>query len=173
MLAAMFSGRYSLCQDDKGCVFIDRNGEYFGYIIDWLRDGDVLTLEDSKYSRLLKEAQYFQLQGLIDEIHAVFNNNKEQQLGADLSRTDIIKFSQYERRYVKLWPPYNQRLKFQGVNLSGLDLSGANFDGASLQGTSFIRANLRGASAVGCSFFEVRLMDLSSSCMGWIMDVSG
>lgn len=33
MLSAMFSGRHTLCQDDKGCVFIDRDGEDFGYIL--------------------------------------------------------------------------------------------------------------------------------------------
>ncbi|KAK9936885.1 hypothetical protein M0R45_013707 [Rubus argutus] len=39
MLAAMFSGRYPLKQE-KGYVLIDRDGDYFGYILNWLKDGD-------------------------------------------------------------------------------------------------------------------------------------
>ncbi|KAK9941075.1 hypothetical protein M0R45_017703 [Rubus argutus] len=180
LFGAMFSGRNTLCQDDKGYVFIDRNGEYFGYILDWLRDDDVPTLEDFKYSKLLKEAQYFQLQGLIDGIHVVLDNKKEKKLGADLTRTDIIKYTLYH-------DSTHEKLKFQGVNLSGLDLSGlnlsnmdfsyacmrnvcfsnanisnsrfdnvdargANFNKANLKESSFWGANLQGASAVGVEF---------------------
>lgn len=114
MLSAMFSGRHTLCQDDKGCVFIDRDGEYFGYILNWLRDGNVPSLQDFKYSQLLKEAQYFQLGGLIDGIHALLKEKKK--LGTDLTRSDFIKYRLYHERGAKQ--------KFKGVNLSGLDLSG-------------------------------------------------
>lgn len=33
----MFSGRHNLHTDDSGAYFIDRNGQYFGYILDFLR----------------------------------------------------------------------------------------------------------------------------------------
>ncbi|PRQ34925.1 putative chromatin remodeling & transcription regulator BTB-POZ family [Rosa chinensis] len=55
MLATMFSGRHSLIQDHEGYTFIDRDGEYFGYILNWLRDSDVPSLKDSKYSQLRTE----------------------------------------------------------------------------------------------------------------------
>ncbi|RXH76152.1 hypothetical protein DVH24_019040 [Malus domestica] len=62
MLAAMFSGRHSLCQDaEKGYVFLDRDGKHFRHILNWLRDGVVPTLKDSIYSELLREAEYYQL----------------------------------------------------------------------------------------------------------------
>ncbi|KAL6200543.1 hypothetical protein ACLB2K_030324 [Fragaria x ananassa] len=49
MLATMFSGRHTLFQDrEAGYTFIDRDGKYFGYILNWLRDGDVPILEDRK-----------------------------------------------------------------------------------------------------------------------------
>ncbi|WVZ13512.1 hypothetical protein V8G54_011078 [Vigna mungo] len=62
MLAAMFSGRHTLCQDsDKGYVFVDRDGKHFRHILNWLRDGVVPTLEEYQYSELLREAEYYQL----------------------------------------------------------------------------------------------------------------
>ena len=62
MLAAMFSGRHTLCLDsDKGYVFVDRDGKHFRHILNWLRDGVVPTLEDSEYNELLREAEYYQL----------------------------------------------------------------------------------------------------------------
>ncbi|KAL6204215.1 hypothetical protein ACLB2K_021483 [Fragaria x ananassa] len=68
MLAAMFSGRHPL-NHEEGCVLLDRDGEYFGYILNWLRDGDVpAALEAHQYKQLLKEAEYFQPRGLIDAV---------------------------------------------------------------------------------------------------------
>ena len=39
MLAAMFSGRHALRQDDDGSFFIDRDGTHFRYVLNFLRDG--------------------------------------------------------------------------------------------------------------------------------------
>lgn len=36
MLGAMFSGRHELKFNDEGRYFIDRNGEYFAYLIYYL-----------------------------------------------------------------------------------------------------------------------------------------
>jgi nitrate/nitrite-specific signal transduction histidine kinase len=41
MLAAMFSGRHELEKDDDGRVFIDRDGELFKYVLQFLRDGEL------------------------------------------------------------------------------------------------------------------------------------
>lgn len=77
MLAAMFSGRHNIvCQDaEKGLVLIDRDGTHFQHILNWLRDGIVPNC--SKYSKLLREAEYYQLLGLKDGIHAFLNKGKE------------------------------------------------------------------------------------------------
>lgn len=138
MLAVMFSGRHTLTQDsDKGYVFVDRDGKHFRHILNWLRDAVVPTLEESQYSELLREAEYYQLLGLIEEIHAVLNKRKEvDEFHTELTRTDIIKCIQSEK------------VRFRGVNLSGLDLSKldlsyVDFSHACLKKVFFPRANLQ------------------------------
>eukprot|EP01116_Phalansterium_solitarium_P021774 TRINITY_DN6924_c0_g1_i5.p1 TRINITY_DN6924_c0_g1~~TRINITY_DN6924_c0_g1_i5.p1 ORF type:complete len:374 (+),score=-6.71 TRINITY_DN6924_c0_g1_i5:474-1595(+) len=72
MLAAMFSGRHSLEKDENGCVFIDRNGDLFGIILEWLRTGIApQNLDRFTRERLLEEANYFQL----GKLHALLTNN--------------------------------------------------------------------------------------------------
>ncbi|CAB4285853.1 unnamed protein product [Prunus armeniaca] len=159
MLAAMFSGRHTLCQDpEEGYVFVDRDGEHFRHILNWLRDGVVPTLKDSKYTELLREAEYYQLLGLIDGIHAILNKTKEdEELDTELTRTDIIKCIQSER------------VRFRGVNLSGLDLSKldlsfVDFSYACLRNVFFSRANLHCAKfkdvdAEGTNFHNATLRE--------------
>ncbi|XP_068727381.1 uncharacterized protein [Montipora capricornis] len=68
MLCAMFSGRHELKPDaEDGAYFIDRDGKLFRYILNYLRDGD-LHLPDDKITgqELLKEAKFYQVQGIID-----------------------------------------------------------------------------------------------------------
>ncbi|KAG5028617.1 hypothetical protein AAZX31_05G079200 [Glycine max] len=159
MLAAMFSGRHTLCQDpDKGYVFVDRDGKHFRHILNWLRDGVVPTLEESQYSELLREAEYYQLLGLIDGIHSVLNKkNEDDEFHTELTRTDIIKCIQSEK------------VRFRGVNLSGLDLSKldlsyVDFSYACLKNVFFSRANLqcakfRDVDAEGSIFHNATLRE--------------
>ncbi|KAI4325570.1 hypothetical protein MLD38_030955 [Melastoma candidum] len=138
MLAAMFSGRHTLCSDhEEGYIFVDRDGKHFRHILNWLRDGVVPTLSDSEYAELLREAEYYQLLGLMDGIHSVTSKRREaDDWDTELTRTDIIKCIQSER------------VRFRGVNLSGLDLSKldlsfVDFSYACLKNVFFSRANLQ------------------------------
>ncbi|GMJ11281.1 hypothetical protein like AT5G55000 [Hibiscus trionum] len=153
MLAAMFSGRHTLCQDsEKGYIFVDRDGKHFRQILNWLRDGVVPTLTDAEYSELMREAEYYQLLGLLEGISSVLNKRKEgEESHAELTRTDIIKCIQSER------------VRFRGVNLSGLDLSKldlsfVDFSFACLKNVFFSRANLQCAKFRGrCEFTGANL----------------
>ncbi|GMY20261.1 FH protein interacting protein FIP2 [Fagus crenata] len=160
MLAAMFSGRHTLCQDpEKGYLFVDRDGKHFRHILNWLRDSVVPTLKDTEYSELLREAEYYQLLGLIDEINAVLNKRKEDDefKNNELTRTDIIKCIQSEK------------VRLRGVNLSGLDLSkldlsNVDFSFACLKNVFFSRANLycakfREVDAEGSNFHNATLRE--------------
>lgn len=68
MLAVMFSGRHEL-KTENGRYFIDRNGEFFSHILDWLRDKTLYP--DLPYDKLLRiriEAKFFNIQSLVDTI---------------------------------------------------------------------------------------------------------
>ncbi|KAF5783888.1 putative chromatin remodeling & transcription regulator BTB-POZ family [Helianthus annuus] len=162
MLAAMFSGRHTLCKDsEKGYVFIDRDGKHFRHILNWLRDGvaPIRNLSDLERVELLREAEYYQLLGLVDMINEVLNK-KDEQMDTDLTRTDIIKIVQYAA---------SGCVSLIGVNLSGLDLSklclkGVDFSFASLNKVIFSGANLhhaqfQGADAENTNFQNATLTD--------------
>jgi len=71
MLAALFSGDYQLDTDSAGRAFIDRDGRYFYYILNYLRGvrqsapGDPQVLE-----AVLEEARYFGLERLSMQLQA-------------------------------------------------------------------------------------------------------
>ena len=84
MLSAMFSGRYKLPTDEKGRVFIDRDGTHFRYILNFLRDGTLNVAQDHVILMdILQEAQFYQLHKLVqliktllkDLLHSLSNNN--------------------------------------------------------------------------------------------------
>eukprot|EP00931_Biecheleriopsis_adriatica_P089148 TRINITY_DN63322_c0_g1_i1.p1 TRINITY_DN63322_c0_g1~~TRINITY_DN63322_c0_g1_i1.p1 ORF type:complete len:635 (-),score=89.56 TRINITY_DN63322_c0_g1_i1:52-1956(-) len=95
MLAAMFSQRHPNCKDADGNVFIDRNGDRFAHLLDYLVTGNLAYFvnlrrayrqvrlkttcgyEESsnqgfcvglEFEQMLAEAQYFQLRGVIDAL---------------------------------------------------------------------------------------------------------
>eukprot|EP00005_Dracoamoeba_jomungandri_P011667 CAMPEP_0174267264 /NCGR_PEP_ID=MMETSP0439-20130205/33022_1 /TAXON_ID=0 /ORGANISM="Stereomyxa ramosa, Strain Chinc5" /LENGTH=379 /DNA_ID=CAMNT_0015354663 /DNA_START=27 /DNA_END=1163 /DNA_ORIENTATION=+ len=69
-LAAMFSGSFPDQVDKEGYYFIDRDGEYFGVLLNYLRTGHIaIDHEDIQQKRsILREAAFFGFQGVIDEI---------------------------------------------------------------------------------------------------------
>ncbi|KAJ0690897.1 putative chromatin remodeling & transcription regulator BTB-POZ family [Helianthus annuus] len=144
MLAAMFSGRHTVCtESEKGYVFIDRDGKHFRHILNWLRDGvaPIPNLSDLERVELLREAEYYQLLGLVDMINEFLNKKKDEQTDTDLTRTDIIKCVQYAG---------GGCVRLTGANLSGLDLSKlylceVDFSFASLKNVIFSHANLHRA----------------------------
>ena len=68
MLAAMFSGRHKLDKDDQGRYFLDSNGKYFGYILDYLRHD---TIPDNSVAlQVYREASYYNLHELVESLHS-------------------------------------------------------------------------------------------------------
>ena len=71
MLHAMFSGRFDTKANEDGSYFIDRDGTHFRYILNYLRTGQLVVPEDNTVRReLLTEAEFYQVQGIIDELKA-------------------------------------------------------------------------------------------------------
>uniref|UniRef100_A0A0E0DCJ2 BTB domain-containing protein n=1 Tax=Oryza meridionalis TaxID=40149 RepID=A0A0E0DCJ2_9ORYZ len=172
LLAAVLSGAaaHGLPTTEDGAVFVDRDGELFRHVLNWLRDGAVPALADAEYRQLLREAEYYRLPGLIDCINERIGD-WDDKIGrsseAELTRKDVIKCIQADK------------VRFRGVNLSGLDLSKLDlsevdfscgcieetkceFVGANLQESTLDRANLQSANLqdaclVKCSFIETDL----------------
>ena len=69
MLHAMFSGRFDSKPAEDGSYFIDRDGSHFRYILNYLRTGQLVVPEDKIIRKeLLTEAEFYQVQGIIDEL---------------------------------------------------------------------------------------------------------
>lgn len=66
----------SLTRDAKERIFIDRDGVLFRFILDYLRD-EAIQLPDGfrEKKRLLNEAQYFKLAGLVKCLQAMNDNH--------------------------------------------------------------------------------------------------
>jgi len=95
MLAAMFSGRHELDTDSEGRYFIDRDGKYFKYILNFLRDGNQLPSADLALE-VYKEAQFYQIEGLIDTLErfsVVFSHKLENARKSKLGN-DFVKWQQ-------------------------------------------------------------------------------
>ena len=62
MLALMFSKAYSTARDQHGNFVIDRDGDTFKYILNFLRDGScILPVTYQARAELLREAEYYQV----------------------------------------------------------------------------------------------------------------
>ena len=71
MLHAMFSGRFDTKPGEDGSYFIDRDGTHFRYILNYLRTGQLVVPEDKIICKeLLTEAEFYQIEGIIDEMKA-------------------------------------------------------------------------------------------------------
>ncbi|XP_030648981.1 BTB/POZ domain-containing protein KCTD7 [Chanos chanos] len=66
MLAAMFSGRHHIPRDADGRYFIDRDGAYFGDILNFLREGELPQRD--RVRAVHREAQYYAIGPLLDRL---------------------------------------------------------------------------------------------------------
>lgn len=66
----MFSGRWTLQPEADGCYFIDRNPCAFHYVLDFLRGEpiDQATVEPSKLQALIRDAEFYNLVPLLDQL---------------------------------------------------------------------------------------------------------
>ena len=65
----MFCGASDPKPSEDGSHFIDRDGTHFRYILNYLRTGQVVVPQDKVHrEELLAEAQFYQIEGIINEI---------------------------------------------------------------------------------------------------------
>ena len=69
MLAAMFSGKFEMKPSEDGSFFIDRDGTHFRFILNYLRNGELILPEGVTFLKELEaEAKFYQIQGILDEL---------------------------------------------------------------------------------------------------------
>ena len=69
MLAAMFSGKFEMKPSEDGSFFIDRDGTYFRFILNYLRNGELILPDGATFLKELEaEATFYQIQGILDEL---------------------------------------------------------------------------------------------------------
>jgi len=60
MLEILFSGQYDVDRDTAGNVFIDRDGQRFRHVLNYLRSGTIhLGSDPSALREILEEAEYY------------------------------------------------------------------------------------------------------------------
>eukprot|EP00066_Takifugu_rubripes_P006237 XP_003970875.1 PREDICTED: BTB/POZ domain-containing protein KCTD7 [Takifugu rubripes] len=69
MLAAMFSGRHYIPRDADGRYFIDRDGTYFGDILNFLREGELPHRD--RVCAVHREAQYYAIGPLLESLEDI------------------------------------------------------------------------------------------------------
>ena len=70
MLAAMFSGKFDTKPSEDGSFFIDRDGTHFRFILNYLRDGELILPKGATFlEELHKEAKFYQIQGILDGLN--------------------------------------------------------------------------------------------------------
>ena len=79
MLAAMFSGKFEMKPSEDGTFFIDRDGTHFLFILNYLRNGELILPEGATFLKELEaEAKFYQIQGILDELKPKTPNHFEE-----------------------------------------------------------------------------------------------
>ena len=95
MLAAMFSGRHKQETTGDGSFFIDRDGTHFRFILNYLRDGELILPEGATFLKELEaEAKFYQLQGILDAVKP-----------KEPFEESVILTNEEYRRVLKSWLP--------------------------------------------------------------------
>ena len=97
MLAAIFSGKFEMKPSEDGSFFIDRDGTYFRFILNYLRNGELILPDGATFLKELEaEAKFYQLQGILDEL-------KPREL--KVFEESVILTNGEHRRVLKSWLP--------------------------------------------------------------------
>ena len=97
MLAAMFSGKFEVKPSEDGAFFIDRDGKHFRFILNYLRDGELIVPEGATFLKELEaEAKFYQIKGLLQELEDKMRECFEE---------SVILMNKEHRSTLKAWLP--------------------------------------------------------------------
>ena len=81
MLTAMFSGKFEMKSSEDGAFFVDRDGTHFRFILNYLRDGELILPDGATFLKELEaEAKFYQIQGILDVVRPRAPKNFEESL---------------------------------------------------------------------------------------------
>jgi len=179
VLAKMFGDSgWRSATDSEGAYLLDRESKYFRPVLNFLRDGELIIDPDTSAEGVLREARFFNVQGIIDilepnltpPVKAPGGSWRDNNTEAELTRKDII--------LALVKTPTDGKLRLQGLHLPGLDLSrldlsgvnlsktnlaGANLSESSLEHANLERANLQGAIMIKCGLSAANLQEADLS----------
>ena len=105
MLAAMFSGKFEMKPSEYGSFFIDRDGTHFRFILNFLRTGKLTLPEGATFTKELEEeAEFYQIQGLVDALKPANSTVEARNLGEPFAES-IILTNVEEQRVLRSWLP--------------------------------------------------------------------
>jgi len=140
MLAAMFSGRFIVEKNEDGCVFIDRDGQYFHHILNWLRNGTLPPIENHlEREYLLVESKYYQITSLNEYILA-------QDPHSHVTADPAEKFTLKELLHLVNTVPAGRKLQLSSADLRALNLDGISLQGSNIKFAKLDRATLQYAN---------------------------
>ena len=108
MLAAMFSGKFEMEPSEDGAFFIDRDGTHFRFILNYLRNGELILPDGAAFLKELEaEAKLYQIQGILDELKPKAPKNFEE---------SVILTNEEHRSKLNGWlPQYDKGIYFSVV----------------------------------------------------------
>ena len=105
MLAAMSSGKFEMKPSENGSFFIDRDGTHFRFILNFLRTGKLILPEGATFTKELEEeAEFYQIQGLIDVLRSAKLTIKVGTPDEPFRESTILTNAEY-RKILKGWLP--------------------------------------------------------------------
>ncbi|KAA8584962.1 hypothetical protein FQN60_003656 [Etheostoma spectabile] len=99
LLRSICNGGTEVSIDSEGWVVLDRCGRHFGLVLNFLRDGSVpLPEEHRELDEVLKEAQYYRVQGLVQ--HCLSAMQKQKDVFETVCRIPMITSAKEEQKMI-------------------------------------------------------------------------
>ncbi|XP_067089115.1 BTB/POZ domain-containing adapter for CUL3-mediated RhoA degradation protein 1 [Osmerus mordax] len=99
LLRSMCDGGTDVAIDSEGWIVLDRCGRHFGLVLNFLRDGSVpLPEAHRELEEVLKEAQYYRVQGLVQ--HCLATMQMRNDIYEGVCRIPMITSAKEEQRMI-------------------------------------------------------------------------
>ncbi|KAM7287794.1 BTB/POZ domain-containing protein KCTD9 [Ixodes scapularis] len=143
MLGRLFgngtSPAWGSARDSRGAYLVDRSPRHFEPLLNYLRHGQLVLDGGLSPQGVLEEAKFFGIESLVPVLEQIIQGERGPRDYSPLTRRDVVD--------ALTTTSHLSELRFQGVNLSGADLSRLdlrhiNFKWANLQGARLSGANL-------------------------------